>query len=250
MTSLAYSCLAQASDHHADLDVRVGGRLELLLRSPESTPTWGMPNMTSHELRPEGATNEQISEIPDRRTHRTWNDVPVGMSSDRGGSGKAVLYSQARGYVGGTPCRVDSIRLDPRRHLRGGGSHLGRDRGNWGPGHAKGAGRAYVFSHTSAGCAQVAELKGSDVVANDNFGSAVAIAGRTIAIGAPNHASEAGRVYVFTKTGTGWRQTAELKGSDTVAGDSFGTAVGIAGYKHRGWITEPSSECRPSVCLQ
>ena len=97
------------------------------------------------------------------------------------------------------------------------------------PGHAKGAGRAYVFSHTSAGWRQVAELKGSDVVANDNFGSAVAIAGRTIAIGAPNHASEAGRVYVFTKTGTGWRQTAELKGSDTVAGDSFGTAVGIAG---------------------
>ena len=33
LTSLAYSCLAQASDHHAHLDVRVGGRLELLLRS-------------------------------------------------------------------------------------------------------------------------------------------------------------------------------------------------------------------------
>jgi hypothetical protein len=34
---------------------------------------------------------------------------------------------------------------------------------------------------------------------------------------------------VFTKTGAGWKQAAELKGSDTVAGDYFGYSVAISG---------------------
>jgi len=34
---------------------------------------------------------------------------------------------------------------------------------------------------------------------------------------------------VFTKTPTGWKQVAELKGSDTVAGDDFGDSVAISG---------------------
>ena len=39
----------------------------------------------------------------------------------------------------------------------------------------------------------------------------------------------AGRAYVFTKTATGWKQVAELKGSDTVASDYFGYSVAISG---------------------
>jgi hypothetical protein len=34
---------------------------------------------------------------------------------------------------------------------------------------------------------------------------------------------------VFAKTGAGWKQAAELKGSDTVAGDYFGGSVAISG---------------------
>jgi hypothetical protein len=34
---------------------------------------------------------------------------------------------------------------------------------------------------------------------------------------------------VFTKTGSGWQQVAELKGSDTVSGDDFGWSVAISG---------------------
>ena len=37
------------------------------------------------------------------------------------------------------------------------------------------------------------------------------------------------RAYVFTKTATGWKQVAELKGSDTAAGDQFGGSVAISG---------------------
>jgi len=47
---------------------------------------------------------------------------------------------------------------------------------------------------------QVAELQGSDTVAGDEFGSAVAISDTTAVVGAGDHAGHAGRAYVFTKT--------------------------------------------------
>ncbi len=95
-------------------------------------------------------------------------------------------------------------------------------------GQAFNAGRAYVFTKTGAGWKQGAELEGSDTVAFDWFGS-VAISGTTIVVGAPGHAKRAGRIYVFTKTGAGWKQVAELEGSDTVAGDDFGSSVAMSG---------------------
>ena len=96
-------------------------------------------------------------------------------------------------------------------------------------GHANNAGTAYVFAKTATGWKQVAELKGSDTVAFDGFGDSVAISGTTIVIGADGHKDNAGRAYVFAKTAGVWRQTAELKGSDTVAHDEFGFSVAISG---------------------
>jgi hypothetical protein len=90
-------------------------------------------------------------------------------------------------------------------------------------------GRAYVFTKTATGWDQAAELKGSDTVAQDGFGGTVAISGTTIVVGAVDNANFAGRAYVFTKTPSGWTQVAELKGSDTVADDSFGWSVAISG---------------------
>jgi hypothetical protein len=90
-------------------------------------------------------------------------------------------------------------------------------------------GRAYVFTKTGAIWKQVAELKGSDETAVDEFGWSVAISGTTAVVGAEIHAAVAGRAYVFTKTATGWVQVAELKGSDTVAGATFGYSVAISG---------------------
>ncbi len=95
--------------------------------------------------------------------------------------------------------------------------------------HANGAGRAYVFTKTAGVWKQTAELKGSDTVAFDDFGTSVAISGMTAIVGADNHANGAGTAYVFTKTASGWKQVAELKGSDTVAFDDFGGSVAISG---------------------
>jgi hypothetical protein len=89
------------------------------------------------------------------------------------------------------------------------------------------AGRAYVFTKTSSGWKQTAELMGSDVVAGDEFGASVSIWGTTVVVGAESHANNAGRAYVFTKTSSGWKQTAELKGSDTLENDLFGWSVTV-----------------------
>ena len=98
--------------------------------------------------------------------------------------------------------------------------------GAWG--HAK-AGAAYVFTETGSVWKQVAELKGSDTVAGDRFGYSVAVSGTIAVVGAYYDAGFAGRAYVFTETGGAWKKVAELKGSDTVAGNAFGYSVAISG---------------------
>ena len=95
-------------------------------------------------------------------------------------------------------------------------------------GHAKYAGRAYVFSETGSGWTQVAELEGSDTVTNSGFGTSVAVSGGTVIVGAEGYARGRGRAYVFTDAKTGWTQVAELKGSGTIAGDNFGSSVAIS----------------------
>ena len=76
---------------------------------------------------------------------------------------------------------------------------------------------------------QIAELMGSDTVTLDYFGISVATSDTTVVVGAPNHAKDVGRAYVFTKTAAGWTQVAELKGSDTVGRNYFGYSVATSG---------------------
>ncbi|MGD0441754.1 MAG: hypothetical protein ABSB52_14150 [Acidimicrobiales bacterium] len=99
--------------------------------------------------------------------------------------------------------------------------------GAWG--HNRDAGRAYVFQESKGHWRQVAELKGSDTVAGDFFGDSVAISGATAVVGAENHAGDAGRAYLFTRTASGWKQVAEVDGPDTVAGDWLGYSVAVSG---------------------
>ncbi|MGA2530137.1 MAG: FG-GAP repeat protein [Acidimicrobiales bacterium] len=99
--------------------------------------------------------------------------------------------------------------------------------GAWG--HSKDAGRAYVFNDEAGRFRQLAELKGADTTAGDNFGWAVSISGSDLVVGAPGYAANAARAYVFARSSSRWSQVAELKGSDTRAGDRFGTSVAVSG---------------------
>jgi nucleoside-specific outer membrane channel protein Tsx len=107
--------------------------------------------------------------------------------------------------------------------ISGGTALVGAD------GHANGAGRVYVFTGTANGWKQSAELKGSDTVADDGFGISVVVLGTTALAGAPDHAKQAGRAYVFTSRAGTWKQVSELKGSDTTAKDAFGVSVALSG---------------------
>jgi hypothetical protein len=91
-----------------------------------------------------------------------------------------------------------------------------------------GTGRVYVFAKTRKGWRQAAEFHPSDASESASFGVDVAVSGRTVVAGAQLR-GKGGRTCVFTKTAKGWKHTAELKGSDTVAGDGFGMGVAISG---------------------
>ena len=105
-------------------------------------------------------------------------------------------------------------------------------------------GAAYVFVRAGAAWSQQAFLKPSNTGPNDWFGARVALSGdgNTAAIGAPfedggakgingrqddESASQAGAVYLFTRTGPTWQQRAYVKGSNTEAFDEFGSSVAL-----------------------
>ena len=113
------------------------------------------------------------------------------------------------------------------------------------PWYASDAGRAYVFTRAAGGWDET-ELTGSGTGAGDYFGGSVAISGSTIVVGAGTGYDWGGRgrAYVFTKTGSGWHQAAELRGDP---GDSFGSPVAISGSTIA--IGGPNSEGTASVYL-
>jgi FG-GAP repeat/Concanavalin A-like lectin/glucanases superfamily len=76
------------------------------------------------------------------------------------------------------------------------------------------------------------KLVAADGAALDLFGSAVAIDGDTIVVGAPQDSdagSLSGSALVYTAVAGVWTQQAKLTASDAAAGDLFGTSVAIEG---------------------
>jgi hypothetical protein len=112
---------------------------------------------------------------------------------------------------------------------------------------AAGAGAVFVYTRSGTAWSQQAYLKAPNAQAGDNFGSAVAIDGDTIVVGAPaedsnqtsvsngttasgdNSSAASGAAYVFRRTAGSWAQEAYLKGSAIAAGANFGFAVAISG---------------------
>ena len=72
-------------------------------------------------------------------------------------------------------------------------------------------------------------LLAPDGAANDELGDAVDVEGDTAVLGAREHNGGRGAVYVFTRVGDGWLNTAKLTASDAAAGDGLGDSVAIEG---------------------
>jgi len=95
------------------------------------------------------------------------------------------------------------------------------------------AGAAYVFTRSGSTWTQQAKLVASDAEANDNFGSAVVINanGTFVAVGAPNEdtgGSNAGAMYLYTRSGSTWTQNSKRQSSDIAASDNFGDSLSIS----------------------
>ncbi len=94
-------------------------------------------------------------------------------------------------------------------------------------------GSAYTFVRSGTTWTQQQQLTAADGVANDTFGSSVAISGETAIVGAEReHSSGAnnkGAAYTFTRSGSVWTQLQKVVAPDAAAGDFFGRAAGISG---------------------
>ncbi len=106
------------------------------------------------------------------------------------------------------------------------------------------SGAVYVFTRSGATWSQQAYVKASNADANNLFGYSVGLSadGNTLAASAYdeagisrqiNGAQEKGRrgsgaIYVFTRTGISWAQTAYLKASNAEQEDSLGYSIAIS----------------------
>jgi hypothetical protein len=108
----------------------------------------------------------------------------------------------------------------------------------------QGSGAVYIFTRSGATWSQQAYVKPSNTDTNDLFGYAVGLSadGNTLAASSYDEDSSAreingvmdknrrgsGAIYVFTRTGTQWAQTAYLKAHNAEAGDSLGYDLAIS----------------------
>lgn len=106
------------------------------------------------------------------------------------------------------------------------------------------SGAVQVFVRSGTNWFLQAYVKASNTGAGDGFGSALALDGDTLVVGAPGEDSSAegvdgnqvsntnpnaGAVYVFERVAGTWTQRAYLKASNTDPGDRFGGSVAISG---------------------
>lgn len=95
-------------------------------------------------------------------------------------------------------------------------------------------GSARVFVRGGTQWTEQATLIASDGAENDFFGTAVDLEGDLAVVGAARHdaiANNEGKVYVYTRTGTTWTETAILSPPSLVADARFGSSVALSGSR-------------------
>lgn len=92
------------------------------------------------------------------------------------------------------------------------------------PGHDVRTGLAHVFDCGEWPCAEPVPLSADGLSEGDLFGTAVAISGETVAIGAPGR--EAGAVHIYVRSGGVWASQALLAETGSVR---FGGALALEG---------------------
>jgi FG-GAP repeat protein len=147
-----------------------------------------------------------------------------GQGGDHFGRSVALLSGTSPTVVVGAPCEADCSKT----------------------------GYAYVYVKPASGWTTTstftAKLTSSNSLPSDNFGMSVAIAGKTIAVGADRECclNLPGSVYIYTQPTTGWATTStpsqELHPIDSAGSDKFGASVSLAGSLMAGASGHSSSK--------
>src|SRR6185503_12461936 len=107
-------------------------------------------------------------------------------------------------------------------------------------GRSTDSGAVYVFERAASGeWLQTARLIASDGERNDSFGSALALSGNRLLVGAYRDnlgvpfapGFDAGTVYVFDLDGGSWHETGRLAAHDAANYDQFGAALAFDGER-------------------
>lgn len=100
------------------------------------------------------------------------------------------------------------------------------------PGHEDRRGAAYVFARAGSVWSLQQQLEAPQRDEGDRFGTAVAISGETVLIGAPGDdevAQDAGGVWAFVRSGSLWSFEQKLLVATAAANDTVGSDVAIDG---------------------
>ncbi|MGH7518230.1 MAG: choice-of-anchor B family protein [Gemmatimonadales bacterium] len=89
-------------------------------------------------------------------------------------------------------------------------------------------GAIHVFQRAGEAWRETTTMTSDDLTLGDRFGSALAVSGNVVVVGAPNHGDN-GAAYVFEKRGSSWVRTARLDPPAGGKGDEFGLAVALDG---------------------
>jgi hypothetical protein len=108
------------------------------------------------------------------------------------------------------------------------------------------SGAVYVYTRSGISWVQQAYIKAANAMSEDLFGTAVALSGDVLAVGAPQEDSDAttitngtgtsgtplvtdsGAVYIYRRTSGSWSQEAYLKAANAGAGDLFGSSLALS----------------------
>nr|MDQ3011058.1 FG-GAP repeat protein [Acidobacteriota bacterium] len=94
-------------------------------------------------------------------------------------------------------------------------------------------GEVYIFTRSGSTWVRAPKLIAADGAGKDFFGTAVAVDGDVVVIGAPGDDIganvEQGSAYVFARSGAAWTQQQKLAAGDAAANQFFGSAVAVSG---------------------
>ena len=92
----------------------------------------------------------------------------------------------------------------------------------------QGGNKVYVYERSGSTWTQRGYLAGSTTDSNEDFGNAMKIVGNTAVIAAWYEGNGRGAVYVFTRNGTSWTQTAKLVDNQRIYMTFFGAALDLS----------------------